>query len=256
MNIKERILKILPQNTGEIAQKVKQIIPENLENNEEIKAIFVNLKSQVKLAKESEWWLKLDQGKTELIEKVFKQFLNKVKPEDIKEIERKLVNMQKKAVSTVWDKVQLLTKMMQDNEVSWQSKALAIATLLYLVSPIDAIPDVIPFVGFTDDIALIIAVVASFGKVLEKYMLKQTENPGEIEGKLSVSLGKMPLIENMITGVGNVGKNLEQSMLKQAEKVADIEVKKYNKIVRITVIGSIITAILTIAVKLILKQID
>ncbi|HEY9701994.1 MAG TPA: YkvA family protein [Allocoleopsis sp.] len=256
MKIKERILKILPQNSAEIAQKVKQIMPENLENNEKIKAIFSNLQSQVKLAKESQWWLKLDQVKLDSIEKVFKQFLNKVKPEDIKEIESKLVNMQKKAVSTVWDKIQLLQKMMQDNEVSWQSKALAIATLLYLVSPIDAIPDIIPFAGFTDDIALIIAVVASFGKALDKYMLKQAENPPEIQGQKIDKIGEIPLIDKMIKGVSNVGENLENYVLSKAEKAADIEVKKYNQIVRITLIGSIITAVLTIAVKLILKQIN
>lgn len=255
MKIKERIRKIWPQKPAEIVEKVKQIIPHKLENNTEIKAIFSNLQSQVKLAKESEWWLKLDQVKLDSIEKVFNKFLNKVKPEDIKEIESKLVNMQKKAVSTVWDKVQLLNKMMQDNEVSWQSKALAIATLLYLVSPLDAIPDIIPFAGFTDDIALIIAVVATFGKALDKYMLKQAENLPEIQGQNPDKLGQIPLIDKMIKGVSNVGENLENYVLSQAEKKADIEVQKYNRIVRITLIGSIITAVLTIAVKLILKQI-
>ena len=46
-------------------------------------------------------------------------------------------------------------------EVSWETVALAIGALLYFLSPVDLIPDVIPVVGYVDDAAVIGFVVAS-----------------------------------------------------------------------------------------------
>ncbi|MBI5331177.1 MAG: DUF1232 domain-containing protein [Betaproteobacteria bacterium] len=46
------------------------------------------------------------------------------------------------------------------NAPAW-AKAVAVGALGYLISPIDAIPDLIPFIGFTDDIAVIAAAVVT-----------------------------------------------------------------------------------------------
>jgi uncharacterized membrane protein YkvA (DUF1232 family) len=172
-----------PPKITKIFSKLPQIkLPINEPpNTERVKEIFYNLQNQLKLPDHQSIGKKLDQSKIFLIEKVFNRFLERVKPEDIELIKSKINQMQKGAITGVWDKVQLLTKMIQDSEVSWQSKALAIATLLYLISPFDAIPDLIPGLGFTDDIALIAAVVASFSHELEKYMVRQAEKKAEIE---------------------------------------------------------------------------
>jgi uncharacterized membrane protein YkvA (DUF1232 family) len=41
-------------------------------------------------------------------------------------------------------------------EIPWRSLTLVLAGLLYFVSPIDFIPDLLPLVGFTDDIAVVL----------------------------------------------------------------------------------------------------
>ena len=46
-------------------------------------------------------------------------------------------------------------------DVPWQTIVLAIAALIYFVSPIDLIPDFIPVVGYLDDVA-VISFVAAF----------------------------------------------------------------------------------------------
>jgi uncharacterized membrane protein YkvA (DUF1232 family) len=43
----------------------------------------------------------------------------------------------------------------------WSSLVKTVATLIYFVSPIDALPDIIPVVGFLDDFALISWVLSS-----------------------------------------------------------------------------------------------
>jgi uncharacterized membrane protein YkvA (DUF1232 family) len=47
------------------------------------------------------------------------------------------------------------------------AKGLMLAALAYFVLPIDAIPDVLPAIGFTDDAAVIAAVIAIVGKNLK-----------------------------------------------------------------------------------------
>jgi uncharacterized membrane protein YkvA (DUF1232 family) len=54
-------------------------------------------------------------------------------------------------------------------EVPWRSVTLVIATLLYFVSPLDFIPDVLPILGLTDDIALIIWVSNSIKSDIENF---------------------------------------------------------------------------------------
>jgi len=45
--------------------------------------------------------------------------------------------------------------------IPWKSLVLIIATLVYFVSPFDFIPDLLPIVGVSDDIALVLWVVKS-----------------------------------------------------------------------------------------------
>ena len=43
----------------------------------------------------------------------------------------------------------------RDPRVPWYAKALAVATAAYALSPIDLIPDVIPVLGYLDDLVLL-----------------------------------------------------------------------------------------------------
>lgn len=55
-------------------------------------------------------------------------------------------------------------------DVPWQTIVLAIAALIYFVSPIDLIPDFIVGVGFLDDAAVISFVVASVKVDLDNFL--------------------------------------------------------------------------------------
>ena len=53
--------------------------------------------------------------------------------------------------------------------ISTKSIVLGIATLLYVVSPIDLVPDFIPVLGFADDISLMAWFIKAFQSELSKY---------------------------------------------------------------------------------------
>ena len=55
----------------------------------------------------------------------------------------------------------------RDPDTPTTAKALIAAALAYFVLPFDAIPDVLPIIGFTDDAAVIATVLAIVGKHLK-----------------------------------------------------------------------------------------
>ncbi|MBV6623562.1 MAG: DUF1232 domain-containing protein [Rivularia sp. (in: Bacteria)] len=199
-------------------------------NPNKIKKLFSQLTQKEKEQIKTEEILEEVEGKLEKtsnsgkIKNIFHKLVKSVNPQDIQKyiqkITDKLPEMNRGPIKEIWPKIQSLFQMVLDPKAAWTSKALAIGSLLYLISPFDAIPDVIPIAGLTDDAAVIVSVVSTLAFELSKYA-KQSANKG----------------------------------IEVAEELADIEVRKYNRIVRITLTGSIIAAILAIAVKIILKHI-
>jgi uncharacterized membrane protein YkvA (DUF1232 family) len=49
------------------------------------------------------------------------------------------------------------------------SKGMMLAALAYFIMPIDAIPDIIPGLGFTDDAAVFAALIALLGRTLKPH---------------------------------------------------------------------------------------
>lgn len=55
-------------------------------------------------------------------------------------------------------------------DIPWHTIVMAAAALIYFVSPVDAIGDFLPVIGFTDDAAVIFAVFASVSKDVEHFL--------------------------------------------------------------------------------------
>lgn len=71
--------------------------------------------------------------------------------------------------------VQLLVRMIRAyaageyRGLPWKSLLSVIAVLIYFVSPIDLIPDFLPFIGITDDVALVVWLIKTFGDDIRKF---------------------------------------------------------------------------------------
>ncbi|NTU67842.1 MAG: DUF1232 domain-containing protein [Chlorobiaceae bacterium] len=55
-------------------------------------------------------------------------------------------------------------------DVPWRSIVLITAGLIYFVSPADAIPDILPMLGLTDDAAILTAIFASVSSDLDAFL--------------------------------------------------------------------------------------
>ena len=64
-------------------------------------------------------------------------------------------------------------------DVPWQSLVLITAGFVYFVMPADAIPDIIPMLGFTDDIAVLTAIFASVAKDLDRFIEWEGSQEGQ-----------------------------------------------------------------------------
>ncbi|MDB9519312.1 YkvA family protein [Roseofilum reptotaenium CS-1145] len=107
--------------------------------------------------------------------KDFESILNKTKPGDESKVDSAEVEKKNRGpVREVWDKVQTLMSTIQNPDAGFTAKGIAIAALLYLISPFDAIPDVIPIVGLTDDVSVIVYAI---------YKLSQLSSMAKIMGK-------------------------------------------------------------------------
>ena len=71
----------------------------------------------------------------------------------------------------------------QYTEMPWSVIAALVGALLYVLSPLDVIPDFIPVAGFLDDAAVFAAALAFAGRDLEKYRAWKREREGTIEAE-------------------------------------------------------------------------
>ncbi len=58
---------------------------------------------------------------------------------------------------------------LKDENVAWYRKAIVIGALIYFITPIDAIPDLSPLIGYLDDLGVITAVIKYMGSEILPY---------------------------------------------------------------------------------------
>ncbi|PQO39239.1 hypothetical protein C5Y96_05110 [Blastopirellula marina] len=119
-------------------------------------------------------------SKTEAYDRLH-EYAQKASPEDVQKIRENLIDMNRGPIKKIWHDVLTLWKMITDPNASWTSKAIAMGAVLYLISPLDGIPDLLPLVGLTDDAAVILAAVATLAFELKKYRDAKMSNT--VDGK-------------------------------------------------------------------------
>lgn len=86
----------------------------------------------------------------------FMSYANKFSQSDFVE---KISRIAKRAGAKLVYAALILYYTLQSNKVSTANKALIIGALGYMISPLDGIPDAIPIVGLTDDLAVLLYVL-------------------------------------------------------------------------------------------------
>jgi len=103
---------------------------------------------------------------TEEDKKNLRKRVSKVTPEDEKRVKRDYEKKARKAKGKIddpdfWEGISTIWSMLKDPDytIKWETKAWIIFALAYFISPVDLIPDVFPFVGYLDDVAIVMWVL-------------------------------------------------------------------------------------------------
>ena len=96
----------------------------------------------------------------------FMSYANKFSPSDFFD---KVARIAKRAGAKLVYAALSLYYTLQSDKVSTTDKALIVGALGYMISPIDAVPDAIPIIGLTDDLAVLVFVLKKvWGNVEEE----------------------------------------------------------------------------------------
>lgn len=112
----------------------------------------------------------MNQEQKEKAQRMFDSFQQKeVSQSDLNKAEKKASNLGSKV-----EDFKLLLSMFKDGvsgkySISPKHYAIIGGAILYVVSPIDAIPDIIPVVGWLDDIGIVGMAISSLGTALTAY---------------------------------------------------------------------------------------
>ncbi len=101
--------------------------------------------------------------------------------DDINRLNKKKTKLRKLLSLSVFakqkDKAKLLLEIVQNykngsyNTIPWRSIAAITFALLYIINPFDIVPDVLPFIGFVDDLSVFMALSNLVEKDVEDYKM-------------------------------------------------------------------------------------
>ncbi len=128
----------------------------------------------------------------------------KVSIQDLEKVNNFLPNMNKGVLQEVWTNVGDLWAYVNNKEISIVEKTLPLAALVYVISPIDTIPDGVPIAGLIDDASIISFICASIASKLaivnsNDSSIENVNNLMSIEGNIGISNPKEKL--NVLTSI-------------------------------------------------------
>lgn len=117
----------------------------------------------------------------ETIEKV-KEKLEKDKGQITPQVIEEILNEEKNLLDKIkgWDKykeyVLAMFDMLKDPKASPMNKVVAALAIIYVLNPIDVIPDIFPGIGYLDDIIAVALAITLIGNALNKYVNSISQN--------------------------------------------------------------------------------
>lgn len=95
--------------------------------------------------------------------------LNEKEEKELAEKLDKKVKANRRNVFKILAHLKALKRYMLDRDVKWIRKSVVVAAILYFITPIDAVPDIAPLIGFLDDFGVIAWTIRFLGSEIKEY---------------------------------------------------------------------------------------
>ena len=97
-----------------------------------------------------------------------------------------------KLFGQIWKTGRLALRLARDSRVPMTAKLVLGGTLLYLVSPIDLVPDWIPLAGQADDVAILLAGLNMFIKACPRWIVDELSGKIDRDDRIQDRVGDEP----------------------------------------------------------------
>lgn len=131
--------------------------------------------------------------------------------------------------------LKLLYRLFRDSRVPLAEKALIVGTIAYVVSPIDLLPDVIPFIGQVDDLYLIgLVVLRLLARTDDDILREHWDGRGDLASLVDrvVRAAQYVLpkrVQRILLGRVEIAPQLKGGVLSSPAAAEDIEVARERK---------------------------
>ncbi len=144
----------------------------------------------------------------------------------------------KSALFLIPDFVKLLFRLFMDGRVPGAEKAMLIGTVVYVISPLDLLPDFVPFLGQVDDIYLVSLVLL---RLLSRTPADVIGEHWEGKGDLAAVVSKVyraakyvlpSRIRHILLGRVEIGSQTKRALLTSPAEPESIEARRKEKVRR------------------------
>lgn len=141
----------------------------------------------------------------------------------------------KSALLLIPDFVKLLYRLFTDSRVPTAEKAMLIGTIAYVISPIDLLPDFIPFLGQVDDLYLVAIVLL---RLLSRSPSDVIDEHWDGKGDLSTVVSKIykaakfvlpSRVRHILLGRVEIGSQAKRALLTSPAEPESIESRRREK---------------------------
>lgn len=102
---------------------------------------------------------------------------------EVKQARRRARGILSEALLLIPNFLKLLYRLFKDKRVPTAEKALLVGALIYVISPLDLIPDVIPFIGEVDDLYLVaLTVIRLLNRAPDSAIREHWDGRGDLAG--------------------------------------------------------------------------
>jgi len=111
-----------------------------------------------------------DIGEVDLLEEYYTDKpLTEKEEKELSEKLNKKIKANRRSVFKIISHLKALKKYMLDKDVKWVRKSVVVAAVIYFITPIDAMPDFAPLIGFLDDFGVIAWTIKFLGGEIKEY---------------------------------------------------------------------------------------
>jgi uncharacterized membrane protein YkvA (DUF1232 family) len=91
-------------------------------------------------------------------------------------------------LQSIWNHLRVAWRLFRDERVPLWTKAIPVLAVIYLISPLDFLPDIVPVLGQLDDLTVILLGLQLFERMAPEWVVREHQNDLGVETSDSIDV--------------------------------------------------------------------